>query len=792
MLNQRRTLITFSRLFLGLLIALYPPIAWATPWIHLLRIGAEPVRGSFIALNSPEVELIGEAADYMGGEFAAYARPRGGGDRRWVLLGTARAEAGGTFSVRAQFSRAGEYEVVVALMSPAQHSVDERIGDDQLRKSLGISQPASVTVGPFAPYDPENGGTSAVWIKTIAGAAPQANQLLEIGASGPVVVGARSMPVHGKPYVMLHASFTDQCVIYGPGKYQSPGEYLFTSIPFEAQADPAQAHLEVWAFWSTTDVRSGPVSCEASRNWRVRISPVIPVVVGQKSNFGDGQRVPFIAVTRIGHHNLAPGKRSDRVLAIHSGDSVEIGQFDRVYEGDHVFIGTRPRGSAVWLIQGPAIKRGGASPPAGKQLYPRVTWVWLDLRLDPVPEGKESDYELVAVLSPTLLPNAHVPTTFLTSQRVQTVSEVIALRADDAPAASDGKISALRVDGTDVTDGGEVSVGSSASVDAEISGKMPEGSTLVTAVHRLGAENWVVVPMTRTDTGYTAADVPFDRLANGERADFAVMVMATSGHLPFGEYREQDLLTWSLINAIRVSAHYGNGMLAGWMGRRRPPPTGDGFEEFGLAPGAGPQLASFGPSLPGWALLIVAALILGLLFFLGRSVNRSVRAQSERNGPKFELGAARFTLGTALCAVVLYMLNTHYVSFYASVIQTVTNQSRRHSMDMAIWLTLIGCVLGIFIHFSHEMSRYHSGGSEVDVARFYRRICAAALAIAALLWLFEGGLYYQMLAINSFGAVPLLGGIAFTLIAIAETLVFFLIARLVLPPLRRHGMPVAS
>jgi hypothetical protein len=760
------------------------------PSIRLIKIGSEPVGvGAHVVVHESPLEVFGDALNCGSCRFFAIIQRRG--DRRWTVGGSAPALSGGVFRISGVIlPLAGDYSLAVAATDG--RALPMSVGDEQewRHAAKAVSAQVSVTLNESYPPSLDLGTlpAPALSILAVGEAAIRPGEKTPVQPGVNVIVSAQNLPLGAQLFLVRHIPYTDRAYIVGPGRRsEEAGKYFLPGITLDAPGDAQQLTFELTALASTRYVRPGPVSWESLRHWDVISSPPVEVQVDRKEFGSDGSRVPWIQITKIGKYGLDDEHSLRHSMRIGQGESIEVAQYARVYEGDQLWFLTRRRGSRIWMAQGPAVKRGG--PPAkGRNDFPQVTWVWVDLRFeDKVADGADSEYEVVAVLSTALYPNASVDSTLLSTQSSDTISQIVPVSVDGIRPEPKSEFGISRIQHTDVSPDHALTVGMSGQVEVESDAVLPEGMGVYVVRHKVGTETWTLFDTVQRDRSYIVPDMSFINPHIEEGAEYQLMAIKTWGKLPLNELSYDQVLRHAVTASEVITVHFSSG----W-GPRFLAMTGIGGAGSGNS-GTEGRVAKDGGEGKGnmiwiWLLALVAfvtAITYGLVR-LGRGLVAAGR--SPRRGwttrNYFETGITRFLAGIAIFIVVIQVIRQCYLPLYSNVIRGVTNLPLRESRGLATWLVLITALLGIFMHLAYEYSEYY-GPDSPPKARLYGRIAFGCLLVAVALWLFQGGLYFSMLSLNSFGLVPLLGGVAFTLIAIAETAAFFFVTKLTLPPFRR-------
>jgi hypothetical protein len=587
-------------------------------------------------------------------------------------------------------------------------------------------------------------------------------------ATGDITLEVAGMPPNPQVYIVKRIPYSDRCTVIGPARIIARDRYLLSGVTFDAPGDPQQLHFELMGMMSDRAVRSGDMSCEALRHLDASESLPVEIIVEQPRQQTDAPRVAYIAITKVGRHTLIPDEELKAPLAIRPGVQVEVAQFERVAEGAQMYLLTRHEGSSAFFAQGPALKRGSSTNARSGDVS--VTFVLLDLRFPAVADAESliSEYEVVAVLSTSPIPNAPVDPTFLTNRSVLAVSRVIRLRVDGLPTTTTSALAITRVADSAIEAGETVSVGQSGSVTVRSAQALPEGMSVYVVRHKLGSFTYSVFGTFKQGRDYVVPDLSFINPHPVEGADYQLFAIEAWGTMPAGEVTYEDLRSASIGTSPVVSVRYSEGPLAALRQ---------------LIGGSGPEASNERRIMMGLLLAVMAFVIIAAALLMRRSGTRKY------NGPRseqryFENGLALPALGIGLLVLVVYVIRRYYLLVYTGVIGTVLNQPPEESLGLAVWLIVITALVGIFFDLSHSYRQAYTERQDEKNARLFRLMTRLCGCVAVTLWLFQGALYFEMLSLTSFGVTPLLGGVAFSLIAVAETAAFFFITKLVLPRLR--------
>lgn len=753
--------------------------AGTKPSVTLLKLGSETLVGTdYVTLDQSIVDLLGQARNSTDNQLIAFVRSID--TTRWRVAGRARPEPGGVFRMLAiRFPGTGDFELVVGVFTRTVHFEGESIEGETWRTQADAQSDRiaiSIRSGRLA-SEPESGaeaGMPALRIVRVGGTALRPDEKTPIGATGDVVIAASKLPQPVSVYIAKRIPYTDRCALLGPARPMAARDhYVLSGVTFEAAGDPQQLHFELVAWAADAELKTGDASCEALRHVHVIASSPVEVVVDRPRSGLDDGRVGAVAVTRIGSHALAADREPDTVLNVRNGTTIDVAQFEAAVEGTRVFLLTRERGSRVWFAQGPAMRRAFSVPVRDRGVA--ATWVWMDLRFHRRSEGSENnEFEVVAVMSTSLFPNAIVDSTFPGSKSVQALSRVVRVRVDGVAVSPAASLSIDRVATADVRGSSSpVTVGRSGSVFVRAQHALPDGQTVYVVRHKVGSGTYTLFEALNQGSTYVVPDLSFINPHPDEGARYQLFAIQAWGKVSVSELTYEDLLNLSTGMSQLVAVRYSAGRLAAMQ---------QWLEQLST------DSAERGVTMAIWLVFGAAVAVIGVAVWIAIVAARTFAGRGSklphRRDPMFEGGVTRFLVGLGLLVGVVHVIRRYYLDVYPGVISTVANLDDRESLGLAVWLVVITGLLGVSLHLAYEYAHVYADNGDERNARVFQRIAGFCLFAAVLLWLFQGGLYFEMLSLNSFGLTPLLGGIAFTLIAVAETVVFFFITKLTLPKLR--------
>jgi hypothetical protein len=742
--------------------------------VALLKLAGESLRETdTVVLDRTVADLVGEARNGAHKQYIAFARLTTG--TRSTMSRPASLEPGGMFRISGiQFAGTGTFELVVGVFPSEHRFTPGSIDEDWRQRAEAVSNRITVVIGRT------EGGTDAeqeevstspsLDVVSVGAVTLRQGEKNPIPAAGDVIVRSAALPEGWSVYLSKRIPYTDQCFVLGPARRGPPrGRHVIPGVIFDAPGDPQQMHFGLAALASSRPLKTGRVSCETTLYLDGAASSSVDVIVGSPNLLTDNQRVAYLAVTRIGVYTLPVDQDLPKMLTVRSGTPIEVSEFDRVIEGARLYFLTREVGSRLWFAQGPAIKRGTMASRDGRT---GVTWIWLDLRFHTREQSDAPrEFEIVAVLSASLYPNAVVDSTFPGSRSVHGISRVIRVRVQGATTPPVVPAAITRVGVSDARAGvGPLTVGASGPVVIDTPQTLPDGMNVFVVRHKLGGATYSLFETLDQQSRRIVPDLSFINPHPEEGAEYQLFAIKVWGRPAVTEVSYEDLLNLSVGTSDVVSVRYSGGALQAW--RHAVQPWLDEANKEG--------------SVWNWmALLVIVGLVAAVAVLVvalarSRSARQEIRLPSDRASRR-----ARFWylwLGVGLLILVVHVIRRYYLDVYATAIHIVMNMPDQHSLGLAVWLVTITSLLGVALHLAHEYAQaYHAAGDELRATFFHKvvRTCAAA---AVVLWLFQGGLYFEMLSSESYGVISLLGGIAFTLIAFAETIVFFFISKLTLPP----------
>lgn len=740
--------------------------------VMILKLGHESVTDSeSVVIHESVVDLVGHAVN--GADRHLVALVRRVTAPRWLPAGSARVEPGGIFRVLGmRFPGAGTYEVVVVAFSANRPIPSAFIDDDVWRgQAEATSKRLAVSVAGTSLAGDDTGAFSvmpSLRIASVGRATVRTEVKNVIPAAGDVILDSTALPDGALVYLARRVPYTDRCTLLGPARATATaGQFILSGVTVETPGDPQQMHFELSGFASKQRLRTGEASCDALRYTDALASLPVEVIIEAARRQTDDERIAHIAITRVGVHVVDAEREQTRALAVRSGVAIEVAQFERVLEGDRLYFLTRQRGSRLWLAQGPALRKGLRSTARGPSA---PTWVWIDLRFETTPQAANDDaeFEVLAVLSTALFPNAVVDSTFPSSKAVHGISQMVRVRVEGLTSMTVAPIAIESVAAKETEDASSpITVGESGTVLVNTRRGLPPGMAVYVVRHKVGGATYSLFETLVQDARRVVPDLSFINPHPEEGAEYQLFAIAVWGKLAMTELTYEDLLNLSVGTSKVVPVRY----------------------SAGRAQAVSRQLQSwrafFGEKgdVMFWLSVIFLTLIVVGAFAASFLVSR--RAPATR--PRFPGSRARsvyVAFGLGLFAVVVYAINEYYLEVYPGVIATVAELGERESEGLAVWLVIVTALLGVSIHLSFEYAQAYAMAHRLVEAAFFDRVGRVCAAAAVMLWCFQGGLYFEMLSLKSFGLTPLLGGIAFALIAVAETVVFFLITKLVLPPLR--------
>jgi len=568
------------------------------------------------------------------------------------------------------------------------------------------------------------------------------------------------------------------------------------------------------------------------------VSRTVGLVTSWKARVSDTQRVPFISITMIDGKTVVPensaetnreraasSQGSARAIRVRQGESVEVASYDRLPESAGLWILTRSQGSSVWLAQGPMLPRGGQTPEAsnerrtqpirvnGQPIPPQtqsspspVTYVLPELRFESSrkEDDNSKDYEVMAVVSTVVYPNTWIPTTFLASKSIETISEIVRVSVDGPVATPEAKLSIAGISGRGIDLDSVVPVGATGSVAVDTAEELPRGMRVYVCEHLVSSFTWSCNPTIRNGNRFTAADVTFTNPHALAGTRYQLVAIATMGLLTVDKFNYSDLLNHAAAASETVTVEYAQSTLPVLWDEFRSLVRGEDFPPVDTTPFQQPGSPK-SPTSQGWGRMAMRMLPLLLLIvgFIGfvlclYLLERKFKTISKLSGdaanalddarkrvqdwhkPAPEVNLTKLFLGATILISVLYAIIHFYFRLYSHVVADVTHLQPQESAGLAAWLLLLTALAGMFIHLSRNSYLEASTKGERGRQVIYLMVGALVGLIAIFLWLVQGFMYYTSLHHSSPGEtlLPYAGGLMFTLIAVVETTAFFYVLEL--------------
>lgn len=801
------------------------------PWISISRLGPAELEGAArVELAEATVDLAGEAWNHgPDDEVVALLRPLGRAE--WTVAAANPAEPGGLFQISAlRFPGVGDYELVAGIFPAGELAAGQRMAEGRWRgKVRAVSRrlPVRILEPPSAALDEARPDLA---ILTVGGVAVDPHQVTPVPARGEVVLRAQGLPRGTRLYLAILAPYSDRVHLHGPARRDLQSDlFVLQGIPMEIPGDPRHAHLELIAVASEEPLAAGPLSFRSFWRRKLLTSPTVGVVVDEKWSAAHSRRVPYLAVTRIGSHLLSPAEPPKRPLSVEPGDLVEVGHFDRIPEGAHVWVLVRPRGSRLWLAQGPALLRGSPSPEDPLLGPPEATWVWPGALFEH-PEGGGSgrrrggseEFELLAVLTTATLPSSWIDSSALSSVFIQTISPLVPVRVQPREPRPELDLAISRIGGEEVDPESELAVGAIEQVEVAMRDDLAPSLRVYVARHSLGDSLWSLSEAMPRGRTHVVPSLSFTNPHAREGARYQLIAMVTSGLLPAEQLEYDDLLRASVATSEVVTVRYERPGASGLASRLARWWSGDTEaaepSTFAMALDGDLKSRPFDLAAPRqqkgsplmlwmWIFLflllaVLAALValewsLGIVSMVARAaadcLNRGLRASREWFAPPVPIEPATFLLGLILAVIVPAVLISYYLPLYAEAVREVTDLSPKESTGLAVWLVLLTALAGTFLEVASDPQIWTRRPVGAPVAAavvtttapgfLMRTVLCTFLAIAILFLMgFQAYFYATFLRRTVGGIVPRLGGIAFFLIAFIEAMAFFFITKLTLVP----------
>ncbi|MFL6213401.1 MAG: hypothetical protein ACJ74J_05840 [Blastocatellia bacterium] len=770
--------------------------------VSLLKVGLVDVtQRERIILEQPTTDLFGHAWNYQNKEFYGLLKFTGG--RQWYVAASSKSEPGGVFHIEGvRFPEAGDFDLMVVLGEPGSLSAGSWIEELQWRDhALALSQRVSVTVErPPNIEGDSSAGEPYVAVLSVANVSLSLREISTVPASGDVTLKARGLP-NASFYIALHAPYTDLCYMIGPGKKGTlPDHYVLHSVSFEIPGDPQQIDFDLIAFAAATPVQTGPKSWQSFRWADLVTSPTMGVRVEGRNPRSDSLRIPFIAITGIGSHPINARQPASRRVDVEQGDRLEVSSYERAAEGARLWALTRPKGSSIWLAQGPLIPCGGASAEAPDG-HPPVAWVLPSLRFEhPDKKGAQGgEFEVMAVLSNAIFPNSWISSVSLSAQTIETISQAVPANVNGATTPSEIRLTITHIGSQEADTESEMTVGSTESVIIDEPEDFPKALKVYVAEHVNGATTWSFVEAIPNDKTHFVPALSFSNPHTEEGTRYQVVAIATQGPLPMREAEYQDFLPHIVAASDLINVRYSRAAGRGFLGWLASPIDQPDTQEV---------LTNM-----RWILLLVVVLLLifvaltwltlrpnpALAGEIADTLQRGHAAAKKRFELPERVNPAYFALGLILLGVVFYIIKNYYISLYTMIVANVTGLPKKTSAELALWLILITALAGIFADIAHKLSKQPQAEPVADDGlgkpgrsankrsplTIYQYVFAFSMLIAIILWLCQGAIYsiffQQTTTKNSLG-LSTIGLGAGILISMTETITFFLITELSLVP----------
>lgn len=790
------------------------------PSIEVSRLGPIQVeRERQVVLAEATVDLAGQAWNYgPDDELAVLYKPLGRG--QWSVAATSEPEPGGLFEIAGiQFPDIGDYELITGIFQAGELVTGSSLAEDRWRVGAhAVSRKLFVRVTAMPP--PLGRARPSLSILTVGGRSVNPQETTSVPPWGEIVVQTPDLSPGEKVYLAVLTPYSDRCYLHGPARpTPQPRLYVFQGASIEVPGDPRQGHYELVALVSPERLAAGPTSFRSLRRRDALTSPTVEVMLEEKLPETNSYWVPRLAVTRIGRHALKDGEPPDRPLAVEQGDFIEAGLYERVPEGVRLWVLTRPRGSRLWLAQGPAQLRGAPSPDDFRQGPPVATWVWPGARFEHPQEDKkrrrggtsQEEFEVLAVLSTTSLPASWIDSASLGSSFIQTVSPLVTVKVRPAEPLPKIELSISRVGGKDVDAEGVTGVGATELVEISAGEELPPSFHVYVARHPIASTLWSLTEAIPQGKDLVVPALSFTNPHAEEGARYQLIAFVTPGLLSTEQVEYDDLARFAVASSPVVTVRYeteGSSSLKTRIARwwlAEPPPDAKAIAGGGrtkmmtLAGGVG---ASETPSKGGtgmhwkWILVVIALLILecwlGMISSLARStanrIERGLDSSKEWFTQPPRINPGRFFLGILLLFSILYAITRHYLPLYGQAIEIVTDLPRKESMGLALWLVLITALAGIFLELTFDTAAAATAGpvhpeKRLMEHRWLQHSLGWALGLALVgLMVFQSIFYKTFLRKTAGEGIPELGGRAFFLMALVEAITFFFITKLTLEP----------
>ena len=771
------------------------------PSLSITRIGPEdidpnvdPQRTDRIDLTADTVEVAGQAWNFdPSDEIAVFYRSLGASS--WTDAGASPAVPGGLFAVSGvHFPGTGDYKVIAGLFRVGDSVPSGEIPDAHIRDyARALSREVLVRV--TGPQEEEEAPDPEV--KSVNGTPLNPQQSTLVPAWGDVLLQAPDASPDAKVYLGISDSSSDRVYLQGPAQRSSNSEFLLSGVVFENPDDPRNVHLSLIAVVS--DVPLLPPGAPFDRSWlriRTKTSRSKAIVVDENKETANNQRVPYIAITRIGSHILSGPQAPDQSLSVESGDAVEVGQYERVPEGANLWILTRPAESNLWLTHGPLMLSGRPSNDESGEKPSAAVWVCPSTRFEhatSVESGQENelakeDFEIRAVVSTKHLPEGWIDANAWEGGRISAGVRV-KTKPHQQNSTISQKIAITRIGETDVDPETETVVGAAEPIAIIAEKELPPPSRIYLAWHPRGDSSWTLVEAMPQEKSYAVPAISF--VSSRQEVHYELMAVVTRGEMPEEQMRYRDLAHSFVDRSLVIRVRY-------------EPKSSGGFTRWVRQLGSSQNEDSGGPELPPedrkspwrvpmkiWIVLLAALLVLivglallewkrGFIEPLARRgadrIDQGVKALEAQLRRFSQTRPALFLLGVVLAAVLLFVIAHYYLPLYVKAVAIVMSLPHRESEGLAIWLILLTALAGIFL----ELTADPEYGITRNLVGMRIGLGLNLAFILLGLMIFQALFYYTFLNKTAAGMIPLLGGIAFFLIAFVEAMTFFFVIRLTL------------
>jgi hypothetical protein len=418
----------------------------------------------------------------------------------------------------------------------------------------------------------------------------------------------------------------------------------------------------------------------------------------------------------------------------------------------------------------------------------------------------------MVALSGAIYPYAWLPTSFLATEQIETVSQVVVLAVDDPEELKEAQLSISSVSGVAVDSHSVVRTHSSGAVVVEASDALPLPLTISVCRHLMGSDPWLCTSTIPNGSTFTASDVGLPLPSGVADPQYQLLAVGTLGILSAQEYTYRDLVNHVVLASDIVTVEHSDGFFESML---RVPwafldADGGGFIPLGPSGNGSPESAA-AEQHPYWRmamrllpLLFLIAILAGLLLLLfllerwfkiisslaedaSNSLQSARRSIREKIPPLKEGKLAELIVGIAVTATVVYVIVRFYFKLYSHVMAQATHLPPQESAGLAVWMILMTALLGIFIDWSYESYRRAStapesprrqdtnpdkGGERWRAAEeashqakkeegsadmshagegtfLYLFLTIVLIFIALFLWFVQGGMYFYTLVLSN-------------------------------------------